>query len=825
MTVFELTVSESAPVGTSLTLPLATDPDSPQNGVARYEMSGEEVSGVFRLKASTLPPSYGTISHVISTDEELVNELSLVVDGELDYERRTTYDINVTAWDAAGRRGDTLMVRVRVQDENDNRPHFLNDSYVVSIPENTPPSTTVAVMQAVDSDAGDGEKLRYSFSTSTATLHGSVFAIDQTTGAVTLRTTLDHEEVRQYSLTVVARDAGTPPLTAQVRLTVHVLDVNDNAPAIVVNAASMSGRLEVPENGPADTVAAFITVSDPDSGDAGQVECTLQSDGNFALQPAPFAKMYSIVGVQTFDRERRNTYDVIVRCADAGVPSLWTAQSVTITVRDENDNPPVFRQNQITSVTVAENNAPDATLLIVTASDADEGANAAISYTVDSRVSHLVRVIPTSGRITAMTSFDRELHDDVITFYVYATDGGSPHMSASILVTITIEDTNDEAPIFANTPYTFAVYENGNAGVSIGNVTAIDRDQSPNNDFLFSLVDPDGAFDIDPVTGYITALRPLDREEKAVYHVMVYATNTAPPMPSSSTNISIYVIDRNDNKPIVMQPNDTTNTIQLSAFAKAKHVVSRLHARDMDSGENGRLTYVIEDGNSDDLFDVLPSKGEVYLKKNLWDYRRQRYHVTVRVYDAGTPPLWSRVTLHIVANESMPVVRDDVSGDVNVTSSGGDDGLQFPKLLMLGKHEFVIVMLAAATLVVILCLVTAILCVVKQRRRRDSSKHSLYKCQCTATSDMAQRLYPDSSTQSSCHSLKRQCPDPACLRHSALHQLPQTQSSDTMDGSVAFSVMDHTDRLVSFLPHSNMFYLMSYRTHTYIYEGSTGILI
>ena len=678
-----------------------------------------------------------------------------------------------------------MTVRIRVQDENDNRPYFLNSTYFASIAENAPPLSTVIVLTAVDADDAANGRVKYSFTVATSSAYGHLFGIDENTGAVFLRTAVDYEDVRSYSLTAVARDAGTVSLTTQAKLTIYVLDVNDNAPTITVNAASMSGRLEVSENTAVGTVAAFITVADLDFGEAGLVDCALQSEGQFVMQTASFANMYSIASLQIFDREQRSRYDVVIQCTDRGSPPLRSSQNMTIAIRDENDNAPVFR-TQVTAATIRENNYPDATLLTVSATDADDGINGEITYTIESRVASFVRVVPSSGRVTAIKSYDREVFD-AFSFYVYATDGGNPQMTSSILIMVTIDDVNDEPPTFALASYTFAIHENLEARSSVGNISAIDRDKPPYNAFRYSINDPENAFDINPLSGHITARRMLNREQKPFYHVVVVATDVAPPMLNASVNVTIFVIDRNDNPPIIIQPNETTNSMQISAHLKAGHIFLRLQAYDLDTGVNSQLTYVIEDGNGDDVFDVLPTSGEVYVKRNLWEYRKQRFHLKIRVYDSGTPSMWTRAIVHVVINESLPYIPFGDIDNINVISGNRSRGAVAPRLL-LRYHEFVMVILGSVTLVVVLCLVTAILCV---KRRRD--KRSLYRCQCV-TSDLVQRLYPD-SIQSSNHSIKQRNAD-FIVKQNIVMSPDGVEISFKDSDSVKGAKMDRVDRLV-----------------------------
>ena len=70
------------------------------------------------------------------------------------------------------------------------------------------------------------------------------------------------------------------------RLTLRVVDVNDNRPSIVVNALTGSRVAEVREHvDPPGTFVAHLAVTDADTALNGQTECQLTDDSHFRLEP------------------------------------------------------------------------------------------------------------------------------------------------------------------------------------------------------------------------------------------------------------------------------------------------------------------------------------------------------------------------------------------------------------------------------------------------------------------------------------------------------------------------------------------------------------
>ena len=123
-----------------------------------------------------------------------------------------------------------MDIKIHVQDVNDNGPVFLNDTYEVTVFENVPIRTTILQLQARDQDSGLYGEIIYSFSTRTRNSYGHLFAIENTTGKIYAKDTIDYEQGHIYRLVVMARDRGPDSIPADATVIVNVKDVNDNAP-------------------------------------------------------------------------------------------------------------------------------------------------------------------------------------------------------------------------------------------------------------------------------------------------------------------------------------------------------------------------------------------------------------------------------------------------------------------------------------------------------------------------------------------------------------------------------------------------------------------
>ena len=304
-------------------------------------------------------------------------------------------------------RTSTLTIDVQVLDANDNQPKFENETYSVTVSENVGVGTSLLQVRATDADAGHNSHVTYSLARSTRQQFGSMFEMNPDTGVLSTGASLDRDGRDAFRLTVEATDQGVVPFVDFAEVIVSVIDENDNAPAIVINAFSTSGAVEIPENSDAETFVAQILVSDADLGSNGFTECSIQPQTDFELQQ-PFAGEYRLIARSRFDREERDHHGVILQCSDRGEPPLTTRRAITVTVTDVNDNAPAFDTWQY-NVTIEENNALGQHLVTVRASDADVGANADVRYSLEDDVTaSMVSVDARTGEVFAAVVFDRE---------------------------------------------------------------------------------------------------------------------------------------------------------------------------------------------------------------------------------------------------------------------------------------------------------------------------------------------------------------------------------------------------------------------------------
>ena len=634
---FSRSVAENTQPGASLTIPTADDPDSPKFGVKRYEL----VTGAPHFALKVTNSSDGTI------------DLHLVLQETLDRETRELYRVVVAAYDGGiPPNSGFLTIDVIVTDINDNNPKFDNQTYQVTVPENVSKDVIIIRVRAKDADAGPNGQVVYTFASKTLAAFGHLFSLNNSTGEITVKSSLDYEENTMYNLAVTARDRNPESLAALAKVIVKVQDVNDHSPEITINALTSTGHVEISEGAPIDSFVAHLSVADPDSGRNGQFTCSLASS-YFNIQQM-YQTEYKVVTTKTLDRETANNYDLAFVCEDHGTPALTSTTRISVTILDENDSAPQFSKQSYSTI-MAENNKDGAFIVQVNATDADQGQNGMVEYRPFGSALGVLNVNPISGNVTARVSFDYEKADK-FEFLIIATDHGVPPNTATATVILKLTDVDDELPVFSEPEYMFDVYENLPLGTQVGQVSATDLDSAPFNEFIFKVV-PDAlttqAFVLESQTGKIFTRRELDREEQSQYQLVVMAISKGAPSMSTSVLVVIHIADKNDNSPVVLFPNLRNNTVHISSHTPVGEKVTEIKAVDADIGINSQLTYTFIGNSQRDFFTINEESGMILVKSNLEALNDELFKMQVKVHDNGHPQHTVETVLNIVVNKSL----------------------------------------------------------------------------------------------------------------------------------------------------------------------------
>nr|XP_026694453.1 cadherin-23-like [Ciona intestinalis] len=628
-TEYHVNVSENTEVGELIFRASATDHDSGKFGRIYY----------------SLEDAHGDVTIGRKSGEIRLSR-------KLDYEERQRIRYAILARDPgpSSRIARTFLF-IYVIDEIDNIPVFprpLTDVYVI---ENSP-RTKLTTLKATDADVND--VLSYSL---TNPRYGEYFSVthnDDNTADLFLERPLDYESVTGGSieLTVDVTDSGF--LRSTATLVVNVIDANDNRPRFV-----RFNNISVEENIGGGILVGSILADDDDSGNNGRVNYYVTSGQEdfgtvFRLNELT-GDITTKPGISP-DYETIPVYDVTIMAQDNGIPSLSTTRKLRIEIDDVNDNAPLFTKS-IYDVTVDENDRLRD--FGVEATDVDSGKDGTIRYRISGGNDRGVfRINDVTGDITNVKVLDYERLGDHVMLDVIAQDNGNDvQLSSSAKVVITINDVNDNAPIFSrSTETSFQVQENI-LGPKIAKFTAYDVDSGDNGRVTYSIVtgNDDNTFTISPLDGELRVTHgvELDREHEAYYNVTICAMDRGEIPKNDTIFTQIHVTDANDNPPQFVQ---FPNRINLSENTVMGFSVYHLVAEDMDSGKFGEIEFSIE--NEDRTFSVNSKTGIIYLMKSLDRETRSEYNLQLVARDNPRDLKNSRTT-----RRTMQILIDDVNDE------------------------------------------------------------------------------------------------------------------------------------------------------------------
>ncbi|KAM8910683.1 protocadherin alpha-3-like [Spinachia spinachia] len=472
---------------------------------------------------------------------------------QLDREAKPTHKLKLTALDGGNPpKTGTVEIYIDVIDVNDNMPTFIKDAYSASLQENAPVGTTIIQVNATDLDDGLNGEVVYSFGSDVKDNIRELFHVDSVTGEIIVKGHVDFEEQDSYDIDIQASDKGSIPFRTDKSVIIKIEDMNDNPPEIEV--ASLTSA--VPEDSRIGTTVALISITDLDSGLNGKIISRVAEDSHFALTPSIQDNMFAVVTKSHLDREQQSKYDIRIFAKDAGEPALTSEKTISVFVSDVNDNSPKFSVSPYTFY-IIENNAPEAPLFSVRASDGDEGDNALISYHVlrtagiENKVTSFLNINPEKGDILSLKSFDFETLK-TFQFQVVATDSGTPSLSSNVTVHVFILDQNDNAPVIlyplssnGSAEGVEEIPRNVNAGHLVTKVRAYDADIGYNGWLLFSLqeVTDHSLFGLDRYTGQIRTLRSFTETDEAEHKLVILVKDNGNVSLSATATVIVKVVE------------------------------------------------------------------------------------------------------------------------------------------------------------------------------------------------------------------------------------------------------------------------------------------
>lgn len=524
------------------------------------------------------------------------------------------------------------QVTIHVDDDNDNPPVFDLPVYEGFINENSKRQTEVKMttkIKAKDADIGQNAVFMY-------TLFGEgreLFIVDENTGAVTfVGSKLDREEKSMYMLKIIARDRGG--LSSEAKLTINILDENDNIPKFSQIVMPLGESVELLEADEKSKIKIYYEKKNNKS--SGIINVEAKPKNKFALKVEELGPLFEI------------------------------PESVAI----------------------------GSTILKLHAIDMDSGSNGQVRYefiselyippyTLSSKAVQPKRffvINERQGHVIVARSLPPESE---FRLNVSALDGGD--WSDHISIRVSVKDVNDHFPMFKKSWYNFNVEEAQYTRRVLGKIDASDADFGQNANLTYSIHAPnkDIPFEISPQTGVFSVNGELDREKEDKYILTVVARDNGQDKKlSSSVSVEVQVLDVNDNAPNFFAydelfewkhpeagelSNHNFESVMMLPVYKATleenapigTVVTRVYANDTDfiGNGNGLILYSLpQKKNQMNLFTIDSKEGIITTTARL-DYENQSVHnVTVVASDLGSPSLSSTAIVMLTVTD----VPDDL---------------------------------------------------------------------------------------------------------------------------------------------------------------------
>ncbi|TRY71397.1 hypothetical protein DNTS_003448, partial [Danionella cerebrum] len=439
----------------------------------------------------------------------------------------------------------------------------------------------------------------------------------------------------------------------------EIEDINDNSPVFPKDAI----KLEISEGAMTGSKLQIARARDLDVGMNSVQTYVLHQNKHFVLDTKSNKDRYvDIVLKSSLDRETKGEHSLIISAVDGGNPPKSGTVVIEVVVMDVNDNAPLFTK-PVYNTRLSENSPLGTSVIKITASDVDEGANGELTYYINhlsENTKDLFKIDENNGEISVVGQLDHEKASSY-EMEVQAEDGGGQTGHCKVL--IEIMDVNDNAPVISVKSLKKEIAENSPPGTEIAVINVKDQDSGENSRVSCSI--PQSLpFQLKPyIKSYfiITTTGILDREQIEVYNVTITAVDGGTPPLYSNITLNIQVSDINDNPPTF---ETQTYEVYLRENNKADTSVCSVRATDPDWRQNGTVLYslVPSDVNGAPVSSFLSingDTGEIHAVRS-FDYEQFRnFSVRVVARDNGSPPLSSNVTVKVFItdeNDNSPQI-------------------------------------------------------------------------------------------------------------------------------------------------------------------------
>lgn len=446
---------------------------------------------------------------------------------------------------------------------------------------------------------------------------------------------LDKENQDEYKFNVIATDNG-PDIkhSTKASVVIKVVGYNDNP----MKFKKAKYETNVNEDSLPGTVLLQLEISDKDGDAETPVDYYIISGDLYSqFQIRQSGELYV---AKQLDREDIDNYKLTILVTDG---KFIDTTNVTIAIRDSNDNPMICLKYRYRA-TLSEGVSINDKVLTIEYSDADEAANTRLRFYLTGSGAEDFHLDEHSGVLRTARHLDRESQPKYkLTAFVQDRDHSG--WECSSIIEISLTDVNDEKPVFTMDSYNVFIPEDAEVNSLVTKVLATDSDKGINRKIRYSFVDSHREhFKIEPESGIVTLLKPLDREQKALYNLTLRASDQGDPSLSTTTSLVVNVQDINDSPPVFTSNHYAAKISESESIGTS---IIKLLATSNDIGINAEISYAIIGGNDHKKFTIDKESGVVSLADQVDFERSKDYFLTVQATDGGTPPLSSLATLNI----------------------------------------------------------------------------------------------------------------------------------------------------------------------------------
>ncbi|XP_060767536.1 cadherin-15 [Neoarius graeffei] len=472
----------------------------------------------------------------------------------LDRETHKSFTLKAFALSPSGERLENpTTIEIYVLDQNDNRPTFIKDEFIGSVPEFSIPGTSVLTVSATDADDPntDNSVLSYSITAQESfppfSINKTMFGINNTTGVIYTRDVgLDRDVVQSFRLTLQVADMSGMGLTSTGRVIIHIIDINNHAPQFNPNMYTMFTM----ENKVGEDIGRVnATDKDEKNGNNWRITYSIikgDSSGNFAIRTDHVTNQGIISVLKPLDFESRVEYQLTLR-AENEVPLSIKApyertSTATITIRVLNENEaPRFYANPI-EVSAPESTEPGTVLISNVAYDAE---NSKLRFEITQDPEKWLSINRETGEISARKTFNiRSPHvkNNKYKAVVKVADMDAGGTSIMASLEITLWETNDFPPVLV--PVSGIVCSNRERHRLGLLISAVDDDLAPHADpFTFDLTDGDLAsnWTIIQLNETHAMLQPVIDIDQGEFSIPITVSDSGSPSLSSSALVNVTV--------------------------------------------------------------------------------------------------------------------------------------------------------------------------------------------------------------------------------------------------------------------------------------------